>query len=146
MKRFRFTLEALERVKNSEKTQQETLLVNTQRRLDALCDRMEELREAFRTHSLRFARRLDRGVSGEEIREYNNYSTYLRESMEQLGQKIRETTKERDACRDALVRIMQELRTLDKLRNQQFKKYLEEVRREEEKSIGDFVAYQVTSA
>lgn len=146
MKKFRFTLEALERVKSTTRTHQEAMLAKSQQTLDMLSEQMEGLRDTFEAHSHQFNRLMDRGLSGMKICAYNNYSTFLRESMQQLAQKIEKVAKERDSHRQALLQTMKELQTLEKLRKQQYRKYLEEVRREEEKSIGDFVSYQVTSA
>ncbi|MFZ5975288.1 MAG: flagellar export protein FliJ [Bacillota bacterium] len=146
MKRFRFTLEALERVKKTSRMQQEALLAKSQQMLDMLCEQMEGLRDSFEAHNHQFNRLMDRGLSGMKICAYNNYSTYLRESMEQLARKIESVTRERDGYRQALIQLMKEIQTLDKLREQQYRQYLLEVKREEEKSIGDFVSYQVTSA
>ena len=146
MKKFRFTLETLERVKNTERVQQETMLAKSQQMLDMLCEQMEGLKNGFEAHNHRFSRQMDRGLSGKQICAYNNYSTYLRESIGKMEREIENATSERDSHRRALIQVMKEIQTLDKLRSQQYKQYIEEVRREEEKSIGDFVAYQVTSA
>ncbi len=146
MKRFTFTLEPLVRVKDSEKTQQELLLARAQQALDRLTERMERQRERLRAHDREFRAQMEAGMNGQKLREFNNFKTYLFESIEQLAIDIERAAEERDACRDALIETMKEIRTLEKLREKQYRLYLEEVRREEEKAIGDFVAFQVTNA
>lgn len=146
MKRFQFTLESLERLKNAEREQREAELFKTQKALNMLLEQMECLQADLADHARELGRQMDRGLSGMKACEYDNYATYLRETMEQLEKRIVQTTAERDARRTALLQTMRELQALDKLRARQYEKYLEEVRREEEKSIGDFVSYQVTSA
>jgi flagellar FliJ protein len=146
MKKFTFTLEPLARVKDSAKTQQELLLARAQQALDRLTEQMERQRERLRAHDREFRAQMEAGMNGQKLREFNNFKTYLIEFIEQLAINIERATEERDACRDALIETMKEIRTLEKLREKQYRLYLEEVRREEEKAIGDFVAFQVTNA
>lgn len=146
MKKFTFALDPLARVKDAEKTRQELLLARAQQALDRLTEQMESQRERLRAHDREFRAQMEAGMNGQKLREFNNFKTYLMESIEQLAIDIERATQERDACRDALVETMKEIRALEKLREKQYRLYLEEVRREEEKAIGDFVAFQVTNA
>ncbi|NLT17645.1 MAG: flagellar export protein FliJ [Clostridiales bacterium] len=146
MRKFQFTLETLERAKEAEREQQEAELAKMQKALDTLLDQMARLKAGLTDHQRELGRQMDRGLSGMKACVYDNYATYLRETMEQLNKRIAQATAERDAKRAALLQTMRELQALNKLRARQYGKYLEELRREEEKSIGDFVSYQVTSA
>ena len=144
MKKFVFTLETLSRVKESEKMQREGLLVKAQRALDELKMQRKALQERLDGQNQIFRARMLAGVNGEELRVFNNHKTYLAEAIERLTKGIEKAALERDACRNGLVETMKETKTLEKLREKQYELYLEEVRREEEKSVGDFVAFQIT--
>lgn len=146
MKKFKFTLESVARVKNSTKEMQETLLHKAQKELNELNDRMDYLNNSLKSHDSTLTIQMSEGMSCESLIMYNNYKTYILDSIEKTVIEIKKASLHHEKCRKALVETMREIKTLEKIRDKQYAMYLEEYKREEEKIIGDFVTFKVQNA
>ncbi len=87
--------------KRGREEQQEAELARMQKALDTLLDQMARLKAGLTDHQRELGRQMDRGLSGMKACVYDNYATYLRETMEQLNKRIAQATAERDAKRGA---------------------------------------------
>ncbi len=146
MKKFKFTLESVARVKNSTKEMQETLLHNAQKQLNELNDRINYLNDSLRIHDSMIIAQMSEGMSCESLIMHNNYKVYILDAIQKTVVEIKKASLHHENCRKALVETMREIKTLDKIKDKQYAMYLEEFKKEEEKIIGDFVSFKVQNA
>jgi len=145
MKKFVFTLQSVYDIALSNEKQQKNLLRRIEERLLALravLDRMLAQRKEARTQC---AKDVDEGTDANRMAQYARYFESLEDRIEAQKKAIETIEKEREKVVDALVKIRQEIKSLENLREKQLEEYRAEVKREEEQAIGDVVTYQVAS-
>ena len=145
MKRFAFTLAALQRVKEAAKKQQEAALAEANQKLRALQFHLEGLLAQYAQKSLEFEEQITNGSDSEHLGHYANYFDYLRDLIQKTRQDIRAAEKIRDERQLALVTTMAELKALERLYDVQYQEYLMELQKESDKEMDDFVSYQQTN-
>ena len=145
MKKFKFTLatllkvkEALEKQKKQELAEAEQALALARRELEALEGDFERRRQEHNAI-------LQEGADAVELQSFARYFEYLRERIRLQRVKIRQAEAERQRRREALVEAMTEVKALDKLKEAQYEAYKLELKAEQEREIGDFVSFQTVS-
>lgn len=145
MKQFVFTLQSLYDMKLSEEEQQKIRMQQIQERLLKQTRELEDMKQAFSQTRQIYRQRINRGLQAAELNRYNRYFTDLTESMQLQKEKIIQTETEKENCLKEQIETKKEIKTLDKLRESQYQAYLQEVKLEEEKTIGDLVSYKATT-
>ncbi|MDR0951737.1 MAG: hypothetical protein LBM18_02325 [Oscillospiraceae bacterium] len=146
MKKFVFTLQALLNYKLTLERVQKADLSVAEAALRALLEEDRRLDEAFEESTRSLEKALESGYAViERLREHDAYFIYIREEKERLSVEIEKAEAERDRLREILVRTMKEIKTYNKLRREQYERYLKEVAAEEEKAISDLVSFRAGS-
>jgi flagellar FliJ protein len=146
MKKFVFTLQALLNYKLTLERVQKADLSVAEAALRALQEEDRRLDEAFEESKRSLAQALESGFAViERLREHDAYFIYIRDEKARLKIEIEEAEVERDRLREILVRTMKEIKTYNKLRREQYERYLKEVAAEEEKAISDLVSFRAGS-
>ena len=70
-----------------------------------------------------------KGMRAMEMQSYGGYFDFLMDSLKKLEVKIKTCQAEKDKCTQALVKIMNELKVLDKIKEEQFSEYNKELQK-----------------
>lgn len=145
MKKFVFTLQAVQDIALADEKQKKALLRRIEERIRTLTAALEEMYERRKDAQAQCAKDVDEGTDALRLAQYARYLESLAELIEAQKQSIALAQKERDKVVEALVKTRKEIKSLENLRERQHEEYLAEVKREEEQAIGDVVSYQVAS-
>jgi flagellar export protein FliJ len=132
VKRFKFRLQTVYDYKLTVESEQKTALLNARTELRAL----EAELERVEAEMLREPERLTVG----ELSQYSNYREFLREYRKTLFPKIAEAEKKVEACQQALIITMNELKAYDKLREKHYEQWKTEEAAAERLVLDDFMA------
>ena len=142
MKKFKFTLQALFKHKLTVEKMQKVELKKAQQALRELLDEEQRLLNAYAENekSLERALRENIDVAG-ALTEHDAYFRYLREALKEIKERIVKAEEVVAQCRQRLIITMKEIKTYEKLREEQYERYKKEVQAEEDKEIGDLVSF-----
>jgi len=146
MKKFVFSLQALFDYKQTVEKMQKAELKKAQ---DALRELLKEELRLLRAYadneqSLERALRSNADV-GTALSEHDAYFRFLRDALKELRAKIVIAEEEVFKCQERLIVTMKEIKTYNKLRDEQYLRYRKEIQAEEDKEIGDLVSFNVIS-
>ena len=146
MKRFKFTIQSLLNYKETLERTQKAELRRAQQALRELLDEEQRLLRAYANNerSLERALRIGKNV-GAALTEHDAYFRYLRDALTELRERIAKAEKVRDRCMEILVKTMREIKTYNKLKEEQFRAYLKEVKAEEDKAVDDLLSFKTAS-
>jgi flagellar export protein FliJ len=145
MKKFVFTLQSVYDIALSNEKQQKNLLRRIEERLLALRAALDRMFEQKKEARAQCAKDVDVGTDANRMAQYARYFESLDDRIEAQKKAVAMIEKEREKVVDALVKIRQEIKSLENLQEKQLEEYRTEVKREEEQAIGDVVTYQVAS-
>ena len=147
MKKFSFTLQPLVKYKETIERMQKEELRRAQQILRDLQTEENRLLLAYSAneHSLEEALRKNENV-GQALSEHDAYFRYLREAIKVIRDKISKAELVVQSCQDRLIATMKELKTYDKLKQEQFAEYLKEVQMEEDKDMGDLISFKTIAS
>lgn len=139
MKKFVFTLQKLYEVKKITENQ----LMREQEQINK---RLKDLQGDKSALVLKFASERDlydedckRGIRAPEMQSYGEYFDFLMESLKKLEEKIQKCLAEKERCTQALLKIMNEIKVLDKIKEEQFMEYNKELQKNDDKMLEDFL-------
>ena len=146
MKKFKFSLLSLYKYKQTVEKIQLGELRRAEQALRELLDEKQRILDAFAENERSLVRALRQRFNiGEALALHDRYFGFLRDTLEELEPRIKKAEKIRDRCREKLILTMREIKTLGKLRDEQYAEYLKEVQAESEKEIGDLVSFKTIS-
>ncbi len=143
MKKFKFTLATLLKIKEAQEKQRKQEFAEAERLLRAAQDELAALCAEFENKRAEYNEKLKTGVDVNDMQAYSLYFTYLRERTDLQKLKVRQAEEERLRRQKALIEAMTEVKALNKLKETQYEAYLQELKVEQEKEIGDFVSFNV---
>ena len=146
MKKFVFTLQALFDYKITVEKQQKAELKKAQQALRELLDEEQRLLNAYAENERSLERALRENINvAAALSEHDAYFRFLRDALKELRVRIVRAEKIVSECQARLITTMKEIKTYNKLHDEQYQEYLKEVQSEEEKEIGDLVSFNVVS-
>ena len=142
MKKFKFTLQPLYKYKQTVEKIQKAELRKAQQALRELRAEEQRLLQAYAKNerSLENALKENRDIAS-ALSEHDTYFRYLRDALEEVREKIVKAEEVVAKCQQQLIVTMKELKTYDKLREEQYQRYLKDIQAEEEKEMGDLVSF-----
>ena len=146
MKRFVFRLEPLLKYKLTVEQKQKGELATANAKLRALQEELKAMSDLFTRNAQELAAVLLEKSEAGELEKYSNYLRHLSEQRRRQLALIEQAQAVVRECQRVLIITMREVKTLTSLKEEQFRLYLEEVRAEEAKEIGDIVSYQTVAA
>ncbi len=141
MKKFKFTLAGLLKLRISVEKQQKAALAQADARIAVFRAELTAMVEDFASHRAKY---LGGGLTVAEFRRYGDYFSALRDRIEQQNKKIQVAQQERERIRAQVVETMRSRKALEKLRQNQYEAWRTEVSREEEKTLADFISFGVS--
>ena len=142
MKRFSFRLQKLLDIKKILEKDQRAALGEAQRKLKKKQDELNALLDEHRALEDKWRDNLKEVLSADKLAMYTNYFTYLRNSEMEKAAEIIKLRQRVSECQAILVKTLNEIKVLDKLYLSDYEEYLQEVKCEEEKDIGDLISYR----
>ena len=142
MKKFKFTLQALFNYKLTVEKMQKAELKKAQQALRELLDEEQRLLEAYAENERSLERALRENIDvASALTEHDAYFRYLRDALKEIRGRIIKAEEVVAKCQERLILTMKEIRTYEKLREEQFERYKKEIQAEEDKEIGDLVSF-----
>ncbi len=145
MRRFKFTLATLLKIKEALEKQRKQEFAEAERLLRIAQDELAALYAEFESKRAEYNEKLQSGMDVNGLVGFSQYFTYLRERTDLQKIKVRQAEAERLKRQEALIEAMTEVKALNKLKESQYEAYLQELKAEQEKEIGDFVSFNVIS-
>lgn len=144
MKKFQFTLAALMKIKETAK---ETLMVEyaeAESQLSAVREIKKRLETRYTEECRSFENKCVRGMKPCDMRDIANFLEELRAKIKRTEAAEKEALKKVEAKRQELAEVYKEIKTLEKLREKQYREYLAEAEKEEVKIREDILAFNIT--
>ena len=150
MKKFEFTLQSVYEYKQTVERQRKADLRAAQEALRLLMGQLRALELSFERNAESRRRLLEEenGSSGiaAELEKHDAFFRFLHGRKTELLAEIAAAEEERDRIMALVIEIMKEVKVYKKLRDEQFARYMDELRKEEAKEIGDIVSFQTVTA
>lgn len=141
MKKFKFSLLPVLKVKRTLKKQKEAEFAAACAALELLLDEERRMEAELARRLGDYGNALQTGVTAQEIAWHDHYVAYLKGKILALQPRIRAAEEKKEAVREQLVVLMRETDTLEKLEQEQYQEYLSELQKEEEKVLGDMMSF-----
>ncbi len=139
MKKFIFTLEKLRGVKEIELKQKRLELEKIEHSLKLYTNQKLANKKLFDRQYKNFEQRSADGLKMLEAKQYNEYLQYLDVLMREQEVVIQSCAKRIYICREEIVKLMNEIKVLDRMEEEQFSEYLKEVEKNNDNMIEDFM-------
>ena len=144
MKKFKFSLQSVLRVKTIHEKQKKAELAEIQSVLNKLLTHRADLVKKLENSSSQYGAEMRAGMTVPRMAWYLNFADYIQSQIKALDVSIREAEQKKQDKRTELIAVVKEIKTIEKLREEQYKAYLEEVSKEEEKVLGDLISFNKT--
>lgn len=145
MKRFAFTLQAVEDIALAVEKQLKLEMQKIEERLRQTVRQITDTEAERAQNASRCMQKMrSSGMDAELLVHYQHYQEKLDALLEVLRADKAKIEQEKEACLHKQIENRKELKTLEKLREKQLSDYQAELRLEEEKEIGDLVSYRTT--
>ena len=145
MKKFVFTLQAVNDIALATEKQLKLDMQRIEERLRRVLKDIEDTQQELRASKERCLHKMrTEGIDSETLLQYSHYFEKLHAILQVLHQNKSQIEREKQLCLQTQIENRKELKTHEKLREKQYEAYLQELKREEEKTVGDLVAYRST--
>ena len=146
MKRFKFTLQPLVKYKETIERMQKEELRNAQMALLELQNEENRLLQAYANNERSLSEALEKNENvAQALSEHDAYFRFLRDAIKIIRERIVKQEEVVLRCQEKLIITMKELKTYEKLKQEQYQDYLKEVKTEEEKEMDDLVSFKIVS-
>jgi flagellar protein FliJ len=139
MKKFQFTLQRLYEVKKISENQ-------LMREQEQIVKKMQELQDEKNRLFFKFSNERDlysedckKGIRAQNMQTYGEYFDFLMESLKKLDVKIKKCQAEKERCTQLLLKIINEIKVLEKIKQEQFIEYNKELQKNDDKMLEDFL-------
>ena len=144
MKKFFFTLRSVLKIKRIFKKQKQAELSEAGAELERLVMQKHSLEDELGKSRREYEMALGNKMSVSQMVWYNDYSDYLKNCISQMEPKITAVQSRKDKLQAELIAISRETDTLERLEKEQYRAYLAEAAKEEEKMLDEVMSYQCT--
>lgn len=139
MKKFVFTLQRLYEVKEREEEEKRLELGELDKEMEGYLTRLNQLMDSFEEQKKKYNEKCTQGINKIDLKNYGDFFDYLNREMLDQHQKIEECQKKIDVCRQELLKLINEQKVLDKMREEQLIEYNAELQKGFDKEIEDFM-------
>lgn len=142
MAKFRFKLQAVLNIKAQTEDSLKNELGKAVHKLEQEKDVLKGIEEGRDKYIERFNVQSGKGILIEKLKEYTVYISHLRNRMEWQKENINLAQKNVDNYREQLVKVVQERKILEKLKEKKYQEFLKEQLMEEQKLTDEIVSYK----
>ncbi len=139
MKKFVFTLQRLRDVKEMQEKQKRVELEELLRNLEIYQRQRDANQKLFDRQYQAFESKCVAGLGMIEAKQYNEFLQYLEKEMRTQDTVIASCQSSIDLCRAQLLKLINESNVLDRMKEEQYRKYLKEVQKNDDRMIEDFM-------
>ena len=139
MKKFVFTLQRLYDVK---KISEDQLLIEQERinkKLKKLQDNKDQMVIRFYEEKECYEKDCRRGIPVSGMQSYGEYFDFLMKAIKKQDALITECQQEKEKCTQLLLTLMNEMKVLEKIKEEQFIEYNKELQKNDDKMLEDFL-------
>lgn len=141
MKRFVFTNEKYQSIKEKEYDRLKLDMKNVDKEIDAANSVIAGLDSRFNAERAAFDQACKQGVGAGELISYQGYFEFIQERRAQEEEKLRVLLNRKRELTDMLVRVNNELRVLEDMRAEQYQDYCKEVAADEAKELDTHMSF-----
>ncbi|MDP4153162.1 MAG: flagellar FliJ family protein [Bacillota bacterium] len=145
MKKFKFSLESVLRIKLAREKQKKGELGEIEFRIINKNTELKKIQNDLNNLDLDFENHLKK-TNAIWLVSYEHYKKVLSDKAEIVLTELSKLYKEKELCQQQLITVIKERETLEKLREQQYNVYLHEMQKEYEREIGDFMGFHAAEA
>lgn len=142
MKDYVFRLQKVLRAKEIKQNVEERKLAEEKQHLDQQQAALEELKSREQRFLEELKEKRMYTSRGHEIRNYSSYQRQVQKYVDQQHQEVRKAHQRVKRQRQDLLDAARETQILDRLREKDYRKYLEEFRHREQKSLDELSQLQ----
>ena len=140
MRKFVFTLQKLYDVKSSAESEERNRLAGLLKEREAIERELEKNRSVYEQQMEAYIDDCRKGMNGVKLKGYGAYFDYLIADKKRVEGLRIQCEKRVSDCQKRLIKLMNEKRVLDRIRDEQLQEYRKEVQRDEEKALEDFMS------
>ncbi|MGE5495291.1 MAG: flagellar export protein FliJ [Burkholderiales bacterium] len=144
MKQFVFTLQPLYDMQESIEKQYKMQMSEIEAELLKRLNDLDVLSSNFERMKREYCEAMAAGVQAVKIKEYGHFFERLKAVMALMQDKIASLEKEKEKCLAKLVQARREKKLLDKVRENQYSEYMDELKKEQDKLVDDLISYRAS--
>lgn len=146
MKKFQFSLEKYLEMKVREDEKLKRFLSDINNEIAALNFKINEIEEKETKRRQHHSEICRTGATGVQLHEYSEYMSYLHDVYIELNIKLNKLIKKSDEYRQKLIVLNNEIKALNRMKDEQYKQFLKEIQDAENRQLDDFVSFQAYSS
>lgn len=139
---YKFKLQKLLDFKISMEEEKKNELSLAMKRLEEEKNRLSQLKEKQNEMNNTFKEKTSLGMAVNELKLLANYIDYYKRSVKEQRIKIKMAEDYLSSCREELIKVTQEKKMMEKLKEIDYKKYLYGEQKKEEKLVDDLVSFK----
>ncbi|NLD45622.1 MAG: flagellar export protein FliJ [Clostridiaceae bacterium] len=141
MGKFVFRLQALLNVKVQIESSLKNELGKAIQELERQKGLLKHIEQEKEEYSEGISKKSSQGVCVAELREYNSYLFFLRDRIKLKKEDIKAAQINVDIHREKLIKVVQERKMLEKLKEKKYELFLSEQNKEDQKRIDELVSF-----
>lgn len=142
MAAYKFKLQKLLDFRTNMEEEKKNQLSLALKRLEQEKDRLSELKARQREMDKALKEKTSQGIAVNELKLLMNYIDYYKRGIKEQKTRIKMAEDYASACREELIKATQGKKMIEKLKEIDYKKYLYEEQKKEEKFIDDLVSFK----
>ncbi|NCB30019.1 MAG: hypothetical protein EOM66_01250 [Clostridia bacterium] len=143
MKKFVFTNEKYQELKEKEDERLKLNMKNVDKEIDMAAAALHALDEKFNSERSVFESACRHGVAAGELASYQGYFEFLQDRRKDATREMEALLDRKRTLTEALLRVNNELRVLEEMRQEQYQAYCKEVAAEEAKELDTHMAFTI---
>lgn len=141
MRKFEFTLAAFQKTKEIQESQVRKRMTELNHQWMAAKEVEEQIENGIRNLQEQWLVILNEGTDVLSLQNFDHCMDNMTKQLTAQRMQVEKIDRERTACRNELLKIMGEIKGLEKLKENQYEEYLLECKKEQELEIDEFVTY-----
>lgn len=141
MKKFTFTLELLHGTKRMQEKELRKELADIEARLKEQLLVLSCLQREMAELCYIRQNQMVAGLGPVSLQQFNNSFRQLSDQQKILQEHIRRIDQEKSACQERMIMLLTDLKGLETLKEQQYGQFRQELAKEQENEMGDFVSF-----
>lgn len=143
MKKFVFSNESYLRIKKDEDDTLKRELENVDKQIRVLEAAIDEIDERVLSEMESQEKESAEGITVDKLLQYQNFYSYMREKRKELQKKREVLEKERAGIREQLIKVHNQIKVLEEMRETQYAEYLKETAKEEAKEMDTVLSFKI---
>lgn len=144
MKKFEFTLQSWYDMQLGLEKQHKLELKNIEAEIAKRQQELDKLNREFDRTKRDYCVTVAKGVSADRIQDFGQYFDSNKAAAAVVLTEITRLGREKELRMQKLIHTRREIKLLDKLRENQYKEYLEDAKKQHDKFVDDLVSYNVS--